>query len=1090
MSPVLLDDGHVMLFWAGTDNDGFCRIFELDGSWNVSALGSPLEFDTTNGYFHAASLAGDYRVVNFWAGSGDDGFARVFLVEAPAAEGEAELAAFAALTCQSTRIDSAAASLSAQADLTCESTRIVSGGSDCVGYADLECEGQAGTILGEATLEAFGSLAVDGGLIVNESSSLIAIADVEAEGAATLQNEAILLGEATLEANAASTLLASADLSGEASLTANGASQSGGAFYVQDPLVLSSDPRISNVRKYSVLSLGSLTQPFAINNNTFGWNRFAEFDLPVGVTIRRAILKVRVSTQVAVLTGTPVIQIWGQYSAFATNFATSAEAISNRDGNRTIAQRSYAIDNSGSPDWPVGYREIEVTDVVAEILSHPDRQLFSSVLLHIVATGLSADINWNSLLDDGGDREPPLLAITYGTYEAVEQFELNGQASLTCQGVIVSVALSGRATMTAVAAVTSQSGGGCESSATLACNGGLLVSGSADLAGEASLSATIWNVLEFSSANLSGEATLECVPERVAELSASATLSASGSKLTGGSSQFYCGAVLRCDAEQFRDLDISPGGDFRDTDVFELVVAGQSIPFGNCSRWQMESFSNDYDAGGVLTFHEMRPGLTTSYGTPTYRLNDTVTMEYRNNYYFRGRVVQTSHDGRNHEEGVTYIAHGDQSLSDDVAVENSGGCPEIILIPPTDVATIDGYVGRYQDFLSVRAAVEILFTEMSSKLEANGISADYSLEGLAEFTAIFDELRITGGFLSALIAITAYEPGVKPYLDPVTNRWIFVNLFTTPKLRVQVSSVNLQPHVYTKSCEDRFTALRLKERQDTRVGQRQNLSLVYRHDLTPLWLPEEEEEWSIDKGQQPTSETGTVNKFYDVFRTWLVRGQIRIPAGSDVFLGYLPRDDRQHEKMTAVGAKMVFGPPLKNHGQADTPFIPNTPTWSPYGVVYANAPLVAAGNPQVPGDAVGPNPGNIVLIYQAASANPCDTSAEVRYPKNGWEGTAYTEAGITREKVEWVDPGEATIQNAENRLRLWKDLVIAGDFPIEGDPLVEFINLQKKVSLYGVKRTGLESVEAMITGYSYRFGKRGANSLRFSTDIANLVRFK
>lgn len=68
-SCVLVDSTHVVNFWAGSGNDGFVQAFEIDGSYNLTALGSALEFDTSFGLYNSAQFVDSTHVINFWAGA-------------------------------------------------------------------------------------------------------------------------------------------------------------------------------------------------------------------------------------------------------------------------------------------------------------------------------------------------------------------------------------------------------------------------------------------------------------------------------------------------------------------------------------------------------------------------------------------------------------------------------------------------------------------------------------------------------------------------------------------------------------------------------------------------------------------------------------------------------------------------------------------------------------------------------------------------------------------------------------------------------------------------------------------------------------
>ena len=76
-----VDLNHFIVFWADGDGDGQAQILEVNTStWAVTAPASALEYDTANGTHNFSVQADATHFLNFWAGSGNDGFAQVFEV--------------------------------------------------------------------------------------------------------------------------------------------------------------------------------------------------------------------------------------------------------------------------------------------------------------------------------------------------------------------------------------------------------------------------------------------------------------------------------------------------------------------------------------------------------------------------------------------------------------------------------------------------------------------------------------------------------------------------------------------------------------------------------------------------------------------------------------------------------------------------------------------------------------------------------------------------------------------------------------------------------------------------------------------------
>lgn len=80
-SVVKISDEKIAVFWSGTDNDGFGRLFEINEDTGlIFPLGTALEFDTSNNNENKALLISSTRVLNVWQGASGDGFAQLFNV--------------------------------------------------------------------------------------------------------------------------------------------------------------------------------------------------------------------------------------------------------------------------------------------------------------------------------------------------------------------------------------------------------------------------------------------------------------------------------------------------------------------------------------------------------------------------------------------------------------------------------------------------------------------------------------------------------------------------------------------------------------------------------------------------------------------------------------------------------------------------------------------------------------------------------------------------------------------------------------------------------------------------------------------------
>lgn len=80
VSVCIIDSTNFAIFWNGVGDDGFCQLFKLDETGNVSTNGSSLEYDTTNGTYPSSVLMDSTHILNIWSGEGNDGYAQIFTV--------------------------------------------------------------------------------------------------------------------------------------------------------------------------------------------------------------------------------------------------------------------------------------------------------------------------------------------------------------------------------------------------------------------------------------------------------------------------------------------------------------------------------------------------------------------------------------------------------------------------------------------------------------------------------------------------------------------------------------------------------------------------------------------------------------------------------------------------------------------------------------------------------------------------------------------------------------------------------------------------------------------------------------------------
>jgi hypothetical protein len=77
-----VDSNHFINFWSSDSFDGFVQVFTVNTTtWAVTTASASLEFDAEHGRYNSCYQIDSTHFINFWSGSGDDGFVQVFTVE-------------------------------------------------------------------------------------------------------------------------------------------------------------------------------------------------------------------------------------------------------------------------------------------------------------------------------------------------------------------------------------------------------------------------------------------------------------------------------------------------------------------------------------------------------------------------------------------------------------------------------------------------------------------------------------------------------------------------------------------------------------------------------------------------------------------------------------------------------------------------------------------------------------------------------------------------------------------------------------------------------------------------------------------------
>jgi hypothetical protein len=81
-SAVVFDTNKIIVQWAGSGSDGYLRTFQINTStWAITAWGSEVEYDIINGTYPSIVAVDSNHFLCAWAGSGNDGYLQVAEVD-------------------------------------------------------------------------------------------------------------------------------------------------------------------------------------------------------------------------------------------------------------------------------------------------------------------------------------------------------------------------------------------------------------------------------------------------------------------------------------------------------------------------------------------------------------------------------------------------------------------------------------------------------------------------------------------------------------------------------------------------------------------------------------------------------------------------------------------------------------------------------------------------------------------------------------------------------------------------------------------------------------------------------------------------
>lgn len=490
--------------------------------------------------------------------------------------------------------------------------------------------------------------------------------------------------------------------------------------------------------------------------------------------------------------------------------------------------------------------------------------------------------------------------------------------------------------------------------------------------------------------------------------------------------------------------------DWLDNTKFKLTVDGQIINFST-NKFRMEDLSFSYD-GKEVRFTE---ATTPTHGTPTYDINDSVTLEMDFGTglecFFRGKIMKTGHKGQNNKHAVSYTALGYQNLAGEV-----------------DTLDPAGLVGEGFDgpSISIPGAIQRLFNSNVGQLSSVGVPSTIGSPGLDTIYGYFTRSGANTGnsqFAESVKGLLKESPTKRLFWDDVQNKWTFPDLQTAPLINMPISSAAFDNNDYQKDLGGRYTAIVL-------IAPFEGSYLMPDAkviNLTPGWDAAFAADWTFRKGCGVGVPANLATNYAWVYRRWKFESNSS-PAQSD-----------QPVNMFVL--------------------IPmwNTFRWFPVECfidwklqhAITKLPIIVKGNPHKPGDQVPPLAA--ALAYWDATSVPSTGTSQLRYPASGYTGTAYSMYGVQKVKYMTVEANQLNVYYAAEQLAALKDVIINAEIPINGDPIREFINLNRKVNVtHSTNITGLESLEAFQTSYKYTFGRPGTSTISVSNDRSIITRSK
>lgn len=690
-------------------------------------------------------------------------------------------------------------------------------------------------------------------------------------------------------------------------------------------------------------------------------------------------------------------------------------------------------------------------------------------------------------------------------------------------GLSLSSNYAGTATITGVGSLSATTFYGYGASATLTGVGSLTAASQADMGLSASITGTgsisanaVFAIDWAASASITGVGSLSGI--LAARYQNTSSITGSGSISLSSAQQMvsYAGlsgqGFLRSAAEQFRYQTANP------------PLSGDSVPVTNQSRflltvnttpvslghpyYNMEELLISYDKKS-LSFSEIAtPGI----GHPTWgpEANVRLQIDFDDGEglitYFTGQINHRIHQGINNAEEIRYQAEGIQTLANRVTLTNTTGWPVVQFTVGTTVISVVNSTDITTTYAkTIKDAVLDVFTIMSSTLNVNSISSEIYTPTLTLLKGDLPETVVLSGqgFAQGVQQILSYAPGKRLFWDDPLQMWTFVDLVNAPILISQVESSQIEELTYDVSTEGRYTAIRLMADESalddniytntsTLETPRGTFQLTRETvDLTPYWDEVARATWSVWNMTTPFPQNMGDDWFW-VYRRWQIPDNIQEewPGTPITFFA-------QSQMVEGNASTLRWERFRARANFRRRTVISQYPIVQPWSNIWEQGskhagPLAVKMVYYPRGQVNGTVTTSVTTAGTPVTANTLFDSSflldQVRYPADGFQGTAYDLFNVQRELIELVSPTEVTTANAEAKLALLKDVIVSGDIPYRGDPVKSFMNLGLRIQVqHSSKLTGIQSFAGYQTQYRYAFGRPGTNFVGMTTDRGEVV---